>query len=69
MHLLSVINDVLDVSKIEAGRLLARLEAVDIGQVIHGCIQMVRDRAAEAGLYLVVEAAPNRRRFGPMSGC
>ncbi|MBK8157436.1 MAG: PAS domain S-box protein [Rhodospirillaceae bacterium] len=57
IHLLSVINDVLDVSKIEAGRLLAHLEDVDVNQTIQSCIQMVRDRAANAGLFLVLDVA------------
>jgi PAS domain S-box-containing protein len=56
-HLLSVINDVLDVSKIEAGRLLAKLEEVDVAAVIHSCVQMVRDRAINAGLFIALEVA------------
>jgi PAS domain S-box-containing protein len=58
-HLLSVINDVLDVAKIEAGRLLAHDEDIDIKAVILGCVQMVRERASGAGLYLVVDVAPD----------
>jgi PAS domain S-box-containing protein len=58
-HLLSVINDVLDVAKIEAGRLLAHDEDVDIAAVILACVQMVRERASGAGLYVVVDVAPD----------
>ncbi|MDY0870377.1 PAS domain-containing sensor histidine kinase [Dongia rigui] len=58
-HLLSVINDVLDVAKIEAGRLLAHDDDVDVRGVILACVQMVRQRANDAGLYLVVDVAPD----------
>jgi PAS domain S-box-containing protein len=58
-HLLSVINDVLDMAKIEAGRLMAHDEEVDIGSAISTCVQMVRDRIEAAGLYLTLEIAPD----------
>ena len=56
-HLLSVINDVLDMAKIEAGGLTAHAEEVDIGSVISTCVQMVRERIEGAGLDLTQEIA------------
>ena len=57
-HLLSVINDVLDVAKIEAGGLMAQEEEVDVRAALSTCAQMVRDRAEAAGLYLNLEVDP-----------
>ncbi|MCC7045629.1 MAG: PAS domain-containing protein [Alphaproteobacteria bacterium] len=49
-HLLDVINDVLDLAKIEAGRLDLREEDVDVKQVIAECLRLVRERAANGGI-------------------
>ncbi len=47
-HLLSVINDILDVAKAEAGRLELYEEEVDLSLVAHACVQLVQGRAEEA---------------------
>lgn len=54
-HLLAIINDILDVSKIEASKLV--LEEADflLEEVIEGACALVRDSAADKGLTLVVE--------------
>jgi signal transduction histidine kinase len=51
-HLLTLINDVLDVSKIEFGKLELNEEPVDIVAVLESCMRLMRDRAEEAGLEL-----------------
>jgi signal transduction histidine kinase/HAMP domain-containing protein len=51
-HLLAVINDVLDLSKSEAGKMALNARAVDMCEVLDDCIAMVREQCAEAGLTL-----------------
>jgi signal transduction histidine kinase len=54
-HLLTLINDVLDVSKIEFGKLELNEEPVDVAAVLESCMRLMRDRAEEAGLELRAE--------------
>ena len=56
--LLSLINDILDVSKIEAGRLDLEAIEVDIRSVIDDTVDSVALRAAEKGLEFVVDIDP-----------
>jgi len=51
-HLLAVINDVLDLSKSEAGKMALNTRQVDMREVLDDCIAMVREQCAEAGLTL-----------------
>lgn len=57
-HLLEVISDLLDMSKIEAGKFELDADWFDLGELINVVLRIVRDRAREAGLSLQVEA-PN----------
>jgi signal transduction histidine kinase len=54
-HLLSLINDVLDLSKIEVGRLELQEETVNVGEVVDACRRIIDGRAKEAGLELEVD--------------
>jgi PAS domain S-box-containing protein len=54
-HLLELINDILDLSKAEAGLMELNEEGMDVAQVIATVIGMVRLRADEAGVQLVSE--------------
>ncbi len=49
-HLLDVINDVLDLSKIEAGRYELANEIVELGMVLRSCVAMLKPRAADGGV-------------------
>jgi two-component system, cell cycle sensor histidine kinase PleC len=55
--LLEVINDVLDMARIEAGRIKLDFEDFEIGAVVDEAIRVITGRAAEKGLVLVREVA------------
>ena len=54
-HLLAMINDLLDMSRIESGTVSMSLESVDLGQSIDEAISLVSKAAADAGLRVKVE--------------
>jgi two-component system, NtrC family, sensor kinase len=53
-HLLSLINDILDLSKVEAGRMELEVTAFDLPQAIANALILVRERAAGRGVTLGV---------------
>jgi signal transduction histidine kinase len=55
MHLLAIVNDVLDMSKIEAGKYELTSQAVDARQVISESVKMVSERARSRNIDLVVQ--------------
>ena len=59
--LLEVINDVLDMSKIEAGRIKLDFEDVEIEQVLADAVRVVSGRAQAKRLALVCDLAPGIR--------
>ncbi len=56
-HLLSIVNAVLDMSKLESGHYEVQEEAVEAHEAISQCLLMVRDRASANGVALRNEAA------------
>jgi signal transduction histidine kinase len=51
-HLLSLINDILDLSKIEAGRMELELADFDLPSAIDNALTLVRERATRRGITL-----------------
>jgi two-component system, cell cycle sensor histidine kinase PleC len=51
-HLLGIINNVLDLSKHQAGKLQLDMEPVDLAAVVANCAAIMRDQCARAGLAL-----------------
>jgi signal transduction histidine kinase len=57
-HLLQLINDILDLSKIEAGRMELDLAPIDLPTLLENCRTLVRERAIRQGLALKLEVEP-----------
>ncbi len=57
-HLLGLINDVLDLSKIEAGQLTLSLHDYSLSDLVHGVVSAVEPLAAEKRLAFTAEVAP-----------
>ncbi|MFN8726390.1 MAG: PAS-domain containing protein [Rhodospirillales bacterium] len=53
-HLLTLINDILDLSKIEARQATLREEQVSLAEVVDACVRLVDDRAQRGNLSLAI---------------
>jgi signal transduction histidine kinase len=58
-HLLSLINDILDLAKIEAGRMELAVERFDVAQAIDSTVALVRERATKKSLVLDARIPPD----------
>jgi PAS domain S-box-containing protein len=62
-HLLALINDVLEISRIEAGRTLLQSEPFDLGEILTTVEEMIRIKADDKGLKFITEHASNLPAF------
>ena len=62
-HLLSLINDILDLSKIEAGRTELEVGEFDLRAALDNALTLVRERAQRSGVTLRLEADPGVGAF------
>ncbi len=54
-HLLALINDILDLSKIEAGRMDLELESFDVEAALANTLTLIRERAQQHGIALALD--------------
>jgi len=57
-HLLSVIRDVLDMARIDAGKIDLQEEAVDLDQIVANALRLVHAQAVQAGVDLRTDVDP-----------
>ncbi|MFA6920981.1 MAG: ATP-binding protein [Gallionella sp.] len=62
-HLLTLINDVLEMSKIEAGRLVLESTPLDLGTLVRDVTDMMHLRAQEKGLRLLIDQTSEFPRY------
>ncbi|HBC06709.1 MAG TPA: hypothetical protein DC046_03905, partial [Rhodospirillaceae bacterium] len=54
-HLLQLINDLLDLARIERGQMSLNEQRLDLRLVFNSCHRLVRERALDAGVSLMID--------------
>ena len=62
-HLLTLLNDVLEIAKIEAGRLELEIAPFDLGAMVRDVTEMIQIRAQEKGLRLLLDQTSEFPRY------
>jgi PAS domain S-box-containing protein len=55
-HLLTLISEILDLARIEAGKLTLSVESVPVGEVLEHAVELVRPIAEAKGIHIAIEA-------------
>ena len=58
-HLLSLINDILDLSKVEAGKMTLDLEPVEVSSFLENSLSIIREKASTRRIRMVMDEAPD----------
>lgn len=62
-HLLTLINDVLEIAKIESGKLRLEIASFDLGTMVHDVHEMMRLRAEQKGRQLILDQSSDFPRY------
>jgi signal transduction histidine kinase len=62
-HLLTIINDILDMSRMEAGKLALRDDEIDVSTLIGDSLKSIEDRAREAAVKLIADVPSDLPRL------
>jgi PAS domain S-box-containing protein len=62
-HLLGIINDILDVSKLEAGKLDLVEEPIDLATAIHDLLRLIEQKARASGVHIETRLDPGLPRL------
>ncbi len=64
-HLLKLINEVLDIGRIDAGKIELRPTPLDVAEILQECVAMLDNQAAERGIKILLQAARTRMELDP----
>jgi signal transduction histidine kinase/DNA-binding NarL/FixJ family response regulator len=67
-HLLTLINDVLDMAKVEAGQLSVENTVLDLGEMVRDITDLMRGRAEDKGLQLLLDQSSEFPHFVKSDG-
>lgn len=62
-HLLSLINDILDISRVESGKMEWERELIDLPELFKGAINLLREKAAQNGITIQLNLEPDVGEF------